>query len=116
VIELPKKRFGNRHGLLFCNFRVYVQVNRHDDQLVEVFVDVDLAEGTTLVEHGHLIGRLVSHALRGGASVTDIIGDLIVTIGDPKGAVTEGPPGITQAVSLANLVGQVMQWELIYGT
>ena len=138
MIVLPKKRLGTRYGPKFCGFRVYVTINRTTEstfdvgsllavqgptpllldvgrnafnRIVEVFVDVDLAEGTTLVEHGHLIGKLVSHALRAGAKLDDIIGDLCTTVGDPKGTVEDGPDGVTEAKSLADLVGQMLLWE-----
>lgn len=140
MISLPKKRFGTRHGPKLNGFRVYVQVNWIKDptfslgnllghamshvslspraaskRIVEVFVDVDLSEGTHLVEQGHLIGRLVSHALRGGARLDDIIGDLRSTAGGPEGIVEDGPNGVTEANSLADLVGQILQWEQFNG-
>lgn len=116
---LPGQRRGLRYspriggGPSEGGVRVYVSTSVVEGKIAEVFVDVQLSQGTTLVELGHVLARLVTRALRAGADLVDIIEDLRGTTGGPEGLVWDCE-GVDHAGSLPDLVGQVL--ELARGT
>ena len=112
-LELPSLRYGTTFSTTIAGsngepIHVHVRVNEHRGRIVELFVDVDLREGSAIVEMAKAVGKLTSHALRAGADVESLINDLIGTGVGPAGDV-RGCDGITHALSVADLVGQVLQ-------
>lgn len=104
---LPMLRRGVIYSPRIESTRVYVTVNRHEDAIVEVFIDVAHVEGSVRHEEGRMLAKMLSHALRAGASIDDMIGDMIGRIGGPEGDVYD-MTGVIRATSLADLVAQVL--------
>jgi hypothetical protein len=108
---LPNRRYGTTYSakiLATQPVRVYVRVNDHASRIVEVFIDVELREGSPLVETARALARMTSRALRAGADVSKIVGDLVGTTGGPSGQVLD-VEGIDYTTSIPDLVGQVLR-------
>lgn len=92
--------------------RVHITMGRASlaAPISEVWIDMH-KEGSVLRGFAHALARLASLALQHGVPLAVVVHALRGTDGGPSGAVEDGPEGVTEADSVPDLVGRVLEKE-----